>query len=294
MVDELRHFLLIVEQRTFTEAARKAHLSQPALTASIRRLEDHFKARLLDRGRTGATPTAAGLALIPRAKAVLTALQEGERAVAEVEGLHAGEVRLGGGATVCTYYLPPILANFRAQAPGILLRLREATTAEVMAALDDGELDLGIVTHPDGEHWIDDELILVAAPETDPATAPFVTFPRGATTRDLLEVHFPDAHVVMELSGIAAVLGNVRAGIGLALVSRAAVEADLALGYLVEVPHKKTPLTRRLYLVHRGVNRLPPAAAALRKLLFERKRILPGGPRRRRTISKPNRMAPES
>src|SRR5262245_19940711 len=140
MVDELRHFLLIIQEKTFTEAARKAHLSQPALTASIHRLEEHFGARLLHRGRAGATPTAAGVALVPRARAVLTALQDGERAVAEVEGLHAGEVRLGGGATVCTYYLPPILANFRAQAPGIMLRLREATTAEVMAALDAGEL----------------------------------------------------------------------------------------------------------------------------------------------------------
>mgnify|MGYP003381075242 CR=1 FL=1 len=99
MIDELRHFLLVVEHGTFTEAARRARLTQPALSASIQRLEDHLGAKVLDRGRQGASVTACGEALVPRAKAVLAALSEAERAVAEVAGLRAGEVRLGAGAT---------------------------------------------------------------------------------------------------------------------------------------------------------------------------------------------------
>src|SRR3954469_5816811 len=102
MLDELRHFLLVVEHGTFTEAARRSRLTQPALSASIRRLEEHFGARLLHRGRAGAEATAAGEALVPRARAVFAAISEAERAVREIEGLDAGEVRLGAGATVCT------------------------------------------------------------------------------------------------------------------------------------------------------------------------------------------------
>lgn len=324
MLEEFRYFLEIAETGTFTEAARRAHLTQPALSAAIARLEALVGARLFDRaggrGRAGGRSrvagrgsagrldprvsgehsagktrlTAAGEALLPRARAALGAFEEGKRAVGEVLGLRAGEVRLGGGATACTYYLPEVLTAFRREHPGILLRLREATTTQVQDAIAAGELDLGIITDPRGEHWLDDPLILVAGPDyvppaasgsrrsrpprIDPATAPFVTFPKGAATRELLERHFPDARVVMELSGIASVIAFVRAGVGLALLSRAAASEELRRGTLVEVKSPQTPLVRELYLVHNGEQRLAPAAAALRqRLLAER---MPGGKRK--------------
>ena len=276
MIDELRHFLLIVERGTFTEAARHAHLSQPALTASIHRLETHFGARLLIRGTGGATPTAAGAALVPRARAVLAALADASRAVAEIEGLHAGVVRVGAGATACTYLLPTALAAFRAEHPGVHFLLREATTDEVLDALHAGELDLGVITTERDERWFDDELIVVAAPDLPhPERAPFITFARGSTSRDLFERHFPGAEVVMELGSIASVKGNVRAGIGVALISRFAAAHDLASGRLVAVPHPATPIVRPLNLVHRGVERLPPAAARLREVLLARRPLRP-------------------
>lgn len=274
MMDALRHFTLIAEHGTFTRAARHAHLSQPALTASIRKLEGEMGAQLLHRDRTGTSLTAAGEALLPRALAILASVEDARRAVAEVEGIHAGEVRLGAGATACTYLLPPVLAEFRDRYPGVRFLLREATTSQVLDALARGELDLGVVTHAAGEPWRRDELILVASPALPlragaALPAPFVTFGRGSTTRELLDRHFPGAEVVMELGSIAAVKGNVRAGIGIALVSRSAVATDLQLGRLVEVPHPETPVTRPLHIVHRGKERLPPAAAALRRLLLQ-------------------------
>ncbi|AKT39243.1 LysR family transcriptional regulator [Chondromyces crocatus] len=272
MLDELKHFLLIVDHGTFTEAARRAHLSQPALTASVHRLEGWFGARLLSRGPGGAAPTAAGAALVPRARAALAAVEDGRRAVAEIEGLHAGEVRLGAGATACTYFLPPVLAKFRAKHPAVRFLLREATADEVLSALHEGTLDLGLVVSDEGELWREDELILVASPAlASPERAPFVTFGRGSSTRTLLEQHFPGAQVVMELGSIASVKGNVRAGIGIALVSRQAVEHDLSVGRLVEVPHPATPIVRPLRIVHRGLDRLPPAAARLRAMLLARR-----------------------
>lgn len=268
MLEELQHFILVVEHGTLTAAARKAHLSQPALTASLQRLESSFGARLLHRGAGGATLTAAGAALLPRARSALAAVEEGRRAVGEVMGVRAGEVRMGAGATACTYLLPPTLAEFRRRHPGVKFLLREMTAEQVNEALDAGEIDLGIVTTPGGEPWRDDPLVLVASPEIDPEQAPFITFPRGSTTRQMLERHFPEASIVMELSSIAAVKGNVRAGIGVALVSRSAVENDLLQGRLVLVDDPRTPIARLMSVVHRGADRLPPAAAALRRLLL--------------------------
>ena len=291
-MDELKQFLAIVEHGTFREAARRAHLSQPALTAAMQRLEAHFGARLLHRGRTGASPTAAGEALVSRARAALAAIDEARRAIEEIEGLHAGEVRVGAGATACTYLLPPTLAAFRREHARVRFLLRETTTDEALDALHAGELDLAIVSEgvraprrrrgvgsreePPSrglqgvEHdlWRTDPLVLVCAPGVDPKTAPHVTFRRGATTRALFERFFPRAEIVMELGSIAAVKGNVRAGVGVPLVSENAVLDDLARGLLVRVPDARTPIVRELRVAHRGVERLPPAAAALREVLL--------------------------
>jgi DNA-binding transcriptional LysR family regulator len=268
MFDELAHLMLIVEHGTFTEAARRAHLSQPALSASIRRLEETFGARLLDRGRGGARLTAAGRALLPRARASLAALEDGRRAIAEVEGLRAGEVRLGAGTTATTYLLPPILARYRERHPGIRYLLREVGVDEAHEALARGELDLAIVTADGHEPWFVDEFILVAAPSTPKGIGPIVTLRPGTSTRTLLDRHFPDADIVMELGSLSAVKGNVRAGIGTALISRHAVVNDLRERRLVRVRHPSTPIRRPLMLAHRGEDHLPPAVAALRRLLL--------------------------
>lgn len=277
MLDELRHFILIAEHGTFTEAARRAHLTQPALTASIRRLESVAGARLLHRGRHGAALTAAGAAFLPRARAVLADFEDGLRAVRELEGLAHGEVRVGAGATVCTYLLPALLVKLRRAHPGLRFLLREATPDEAFDALASGDLDLAIVSDAARsqqtrfvvEPWRDDELVIVAAPDIDAKRAPFVAFRRGATTRRLLEERVPGADIVMELGSIAAIKGHVKAGIGVALVSRSAVSADVARGSLVVVRHRATPMKRTFSIVHRGLDRLPPAATALRALLLE-------------------------
>ncbi len=285
VLEPLRHFTLVAQHGTFTAAARHAHVSQPALTASIQRLEAQLGARLLDRGPAGTTLTAAGVALLPRARAALAAVEEGRRAVAEVMGLTVGSVRLGAGATVCTYYLPRTLAKFRDAHPGVQILLREANPDALLDALEAGDLDLVIlarVVQRGGgdllraarsglvrEKWIDDELVMVGAPGVDARTAPMVTFSHGATTRTLVDQYFPGVPVAMELGSIAAVKGNTRAGVGIALVSRRAIERDVAGGQLVVVPTAQTPIIRPLYLVHRGRDRLPPAAGELHRLLRE-------------------------
>lgn len=283
MLEPLRHFALVAQHGTFTAAARHAHVSQPALTASIQRLEAQMGGRLLDRGPGGATLTAAGAALLPRARAALAAVEEGRRAVAEVMGLTAGSVRVGAGATVCTYYLPRTLAKFRAAHPGVQILLREATPEDLLDALEAGELDMVIlarVVRRGGrdllpasrsglarEKWLDDEMVLVGAPGVDASTAPLVTFAHGATTRALVDHYFPGVAIAMELGSIAAVKGNTRAGVGVALLSRRSVERDVAAGQLVVLDTLSTPMTRTLYLVHRGRDRLPPAASELHRML---------------------------
>lgn len=273
MLDRLRYFALVVEHGTFTAAAEKAHVSQPALTSAIAKLEQEMGARLFLRGPGGASLTAEGKALLPRARAALAAVEDGKRAVAEVSGLEAGEVRIGGGATACMYFLPPVLAEFRKAHPRVRLVLREATADSVLDGLEAGSLDLGVTTTERGERWFDDELILVRAPSLDVRGAPFVTFPLGGSTREMLDRHFPGAPIAMEIGSIAAIVAHACEGVGVALVSRHAVRREIAAKKLVRVPHPVTPIKRHFHVVHSGLERLPPAAAALRELLLSRKSV---------------------
>lgn len=268
MLDRLQYFVLVAEHHTFTHAARRAHVSQPALTAGIAKLESEMGARLFDRGPGGASLTAEGQALLPRARAVLAAVEDGRRAVREVAGLETGEVRIGGGATVCSYFLPRVLAAFRAAHPKVRLSLREMTTGSVLDDLDAGALDLGVVTTDRGEPWIEDELVLVRAPGVDSKTAPFVTFPPGGTTREYLDRYFPGVVIAMEIASIPSIVAHACEGVGMALVSRHAVRRELSARKLVRVPHPQTPISRPFHLVHRGIERLPPASAALRQMLL--------------------------
>lgn len=268
MIDALRHFLLIVEHGTYTAAARHAHVSQPALTASIRRLEAQFEARLLDRGRLGASLSEAGKALLPHARAAVVAVSDGRRVVEALGRLDTGLVRIGGGQTACTYLLPPILSAFRRKFPGVALRLREMPEELAVDAFEAGELDMVVAGGTRGERFRDEQIVLVAAPGIDARTLPFIAFAPGSAVRTVMDRHFAGVPIGMELSSISTVKGSVRAGLGVALVSRTAVATDLELGRLIELKDPRTPLARPLRLLHRGVDRLSAAARVLREMLL--------------------------
>ncbi len=268
MLDVLRYFLLVADHGAFTHAARQAHVTQPALTGSIRRLEEQVGSRLFDRGRHGATLTAAGQALLPHARAAVVAVDEGLRAAQAIERMEAGEIRIGGGQTACTYLLPPLFAQFRKKFPKVTLRLRELPEDLAVAAFEAGELDLVITSDKRGELFRHEPVVLVAAKGADVDALPYITFPRGSGVRALLDRHFPEASIAMELGSISTVKGAVRAGLGVALISRTAVATDLELGRLVLVKDARTPLPRPLYVLSRPGDRLLPAARELRRLLL--------------------------
>lgn len=270
MLDGLRHFLLVCEHGTFRRAALAAHLSQPALSASVKKLEAELGATLFARDRRGTELTEAGRILMPHARAVLGAVLDARRAIDAWRGVEVGEVRVGAGATVCTYVLPDIVARFRAAHPGISFSLRELTSEEALAALARREIDVAVVSGAAGRDFLADELVLVGPKKAfDLEKAPFVAFRHGAGSRDLLDRTFPERPVAMELGSIAAVLANVRAGAGISLVSRFALGGDLARRGLCVIADRRTPIRRRLRLVHGERTALSPAARAFVAALDE-------------------------
>lgn len=264
MLDSLRHLVLIVEHGTFREAARHAHLTQPALTASIQRLEAEIGTKVLVRGRHGARATPAGEALLRHTRAALASLEQGKRAALEAAGVEASSVRLAAGATVSTYVLPAIVARFRASHPGATLHLRELPTDEAEQAMERGAVDLAITSGKLGRPWLADELVLVAAPDA-PSHGALLAFPRGAGSRDLVDRYFPERAIAMELGSIAALLAHARAGAGVALVSRFALRGEPGLRVIAD---RRTPLRRRLRILHPRPASMPRAARDLLALLL--------------------------
>ena len=185
-------------------------------------------------------------------------------------------MRIAAGATACTYVLPTIIASFRREHPGVKVHLRETFTPRVHQAVIEGHVDLGIaqtgMAPLTDEPWRTDPLVLVASPDHPGnqcgSDVPLVAFTQGAALRKLMDAHFPNHEVAMELSSIASTIGAVRAGIGAALLSQLAVSEDVAAGRLKVLQHPKTPLQRKLVLVHQGVDRLAPAALAMRQMLL--------------------------
>ena len=154
-LDQLRALVLVAELGGFSRAAERLHLSQSAVSLQIRELETRLGLRLLDRLGKRAHPTAAGLEVIARARALL----DGERQVHETARRHRdgwlGRVRIGTGVAVLTYLLPPVLARLARAHRGLEIVLSVGTSADMRRRLLDAEIDLGVLSGPAPERGLD-------------------------------------------------------------------------------------------------------------------------------------------
>jgi len=153
-VTELRAFVVLAEQLHFGRAADRLHVTQPALSKQIRRLEDVVGGPLLTRGYRDVRLTPAGEVLLPRARLLLqesaAALEVARRAARG----QLGVLRIGFGIASIQQLLPDVLLRLRSSAPGVEVRLRAMSTPGQLAAIRRGDIDVGFVRLP-----VDDPLV---------------------------------------------------------------------------------------------------------------------------------------
>ena len=272
----LRSFVTLARVGHMTRAAAELHLTQPAVSAQLAKLEEHVGQPLFDRGPKGMTLTAAGQLYLRHVEESLAWLRRGQEALDELAGMRRGSLAIGGGATATTYLLPPLLGQFHARYPDIQLFVREQGSQSVLEGVWSGELELGVVTLPLGvpsagaaalsrlrvSPWVDDELRLIV-PASHPlreATCftwsqlsglPLVLFEAGSAVRAIIDQHVAqariDARIVMELRSIESIKQMVAQGIGAAFVSRFALDARLGQGLVCQ----DGQLSRQLAIVWR-------------------------------------------
>jgi DNA-binding transcriptional LysR family regulator len=284
----LRVFVAVAEHGGFSRAATALRLSQPAVSKAVQELERQIGLSLFD--RTGRTPrlSDAGEALFARARELFGVERVAEEELGALRGLERGILRVGASTTVATYFLPPLLARFHEQHPGVTLRVLSANTRAVARKLLEGRLDIALVEGPVSHErititpWREDELIVIA-PAThklvtkkrvvaaDLVGEPFILREPGSGTRVVAESalaeHGVHPSATMQLGSTEAIKQAVAAGLGLAVVSRAAAADQLALGHIAMVQLRGVKFRRVLSELHLA-GRSPSAAAAAFQLLL--------------------------
>lgn len=145
---QVRQFVALSEASNFHRAAQALHMSQPALSISIRKLEQELGVALFERQSRGVTLTEAGMAALPHARRLLRDREAMTDAIrATVDGM-GGRLNVGFVGSAVYALLPRVVPLFRSQRPAVDLRLREATTLEIIRGVESGDLDVGVLRTP--------------------------------------------------------------------------------------------------------------------------------------------------
>src|SRR5258705_1837541 len=147
-LDHLQTFAHVIELGSFSAAAQRLKLSQPAISLQMKQLEGRLGVRLIDRIGRRTSATAAGEELLSQARRIEGTVAAALEAMKRHSKGTAGRVRLGTGATACIYFLPPILRSLRNRFPELDIVVSTGNTPAVLESIEENTIDLGLVMLP--------------------------------------------------------------------------------------------------------------------------------------------------
>ena len=281
---QLAAFCAVVERKSFSQAAERLGVTQPAVSLQVRALEKRLGTQLLDRSGRRVEPTEAGWRLYRGAQRMLQ-LEEQllDQLAAEGGGAISGELSIGASTGPAAIVVPLLLGEFQRANPAVRVALQVHDTQTVVQLVADRELELGIVGAArrhravQFEPFMRDEVILACPPAhrfagrtielDDLRGEPLIVMQEGAGVRLVVEdelrrlgTKLRDFDVTLELGLQESVRSAVQAGYGISFISRAAIERELAAGTLAEARVAGMDATREISLV-RGSGRVPTRAA---------------------------------
>jgi len=282
---QLAAFCEVVERKSFSHAAERLGVTQPAVSLQVRSLEKRLGTRLLDRSGRRVEPTEAGQRLYRLAQRMLTLEDQllEEVSSADAVGVLRGELALGASTGPGGTVVPVLLGEFQREHPELSVALSISDTNRVIEQVAERELELGIVGASPRhrgvvfEPFFRDEVILVVPPGhrfageeislADLRGEPLILMQEGAGVRQVIEhelrngpVRLRDLDVHLELGLQESVKSAVAAGFGVTFISRSGVEAELAAGTIASARVKGLEPAREISLV-RPAGRSPTRAA---------------------------------
>ncbi|MGV2101599.1 LysR family transcriptional regulator [Rhizobium sp. 21-4511-3d] len=285
-LEQLAAFVSVVELGSFTAAADRAGVTQPAVSLQIKLLEQRLGVRLIERAGRRAQPSPAGAELLPHARRIIGECAATLEAMAPYKDGAAGRVRIGSGGTASIHLLPRAIAAAKKRMSGLEITVKIGNTDEILRDIEANALDLAVVTLPasgrslEVEPFYEDELLAVAPRGSDmPEGGPDAAFLQqkvmmlydGGNTRETTDGWFADAGLkaepVMEFGSVEAIKELVAAGLGWSILPSLALRRDRA-GYLATSPVKPR-LVRQLGIVMRRDKHLTRGLREVVKCLRE-------------------------
>jgi DNA-binding transcriptional LysR family regulator len=283
---QLEIFVKVAELGSFSRAADALFLTQPTVSEHIRTLEDEVGVRLLDRLGRGASVTKGGALLLSHAQRMLALAREARQAMESFQGRMSGELLVGASTIPGEYILPALIGRFKEKFPDIAITLLIGSSQSVTDWVVEGRAEVGVVgarsTHKSIEcrELLPDDIVLIVGAAhpwhgrkqvtlEELRGEPLLLRERGSGTRAALEAALEAAgtdlaafRVVGEMGSTQAVKQAVKASVGVALLSRRAVEEECRAGSLWCLRVKDLKVTRAFYLAtHRERSRSPLAEA---------------------------------
>lgn len=265
---QLRSFLAVVHEGSTAAAAERLFVTQPSISAAVSALSEELGVKLTERVGRGVRPSPAGVAFTPFASDVIGLLEQGRRAAAEAAGQANRELRIAAVTTAAEYLVPTLMQAFGTLYPEIVLALDVGNRDRVLHALLQHEADIAIGGRPPsgnrltGATFMPNEIALIARSD-HPLTAgrevdldelgacTWLLREEGSGTRAMTE-HYLEAHGlrprVLTMGSNGAIKHAARAGLGIALQSRLAIELELEAGVLRTI-NPAAPLPHRDWYV---------------------------------------------
>jgi DNA-binding transcriptional LysR family regulator len=288
---QLEIFAKVAEMGSFSRAAEALHLTQPTVSEHIRALEDELGVRLLDRLGRGTATTRAGQLLLSYASRILALAREARQAIEGYQGRIRGELVVGGSTIPGEYLLPAVIGRFREKFPDVSTTLVIGDSQTVVDWVADGRVELGVVGARLPQRGLefqdlspDEEVVVIPAGHPWQGRAqvtleelvrePLLIRERGSGTRAAFESALERAGVDLGTLCIAGEMGSnqaikqaVKAGMGITVLSRIAVEEESRQGVLAFLRVQDLAVTRGFYVVTHRERSRSPVAEAFRRVL---------------------------
>jgi DNA-binding transcriptional LysR family regulator len=297
--DELRWFVALAEREHMTSTARELHISQPALSRSIGRLETTLGVPLFDRRGRVLALNHHGRRYLPHARRALEELDAGAAAVADVADAERGELRLWFLHTLGSWLVPSLVGAYREEHPAVRFRLAQRSAGTMLAAFEDGDADLLLMgPRPAGRrfawHPLVVEPLLLAVPPhhrlasrkavrlEEVADEPFVAMRPGnalrALTDGLCRAAGFEPRIAFEGDEVATLRGLVAAGLGVALLSPQRVAAEEVTTATPHLRVRDPGCERELGLVWDPERPATPVVSGFREFVIRRGPALAAAP----------------
>ena len=285
---QLEHFLAVTDERTFTRAAERVCRTQPAVSQSIKKLEEEVGAPLFARDGHEVSLTEAGRVLAEYARRIVRLRDEALRQVTEIKSLQSGTLAIAAHEAAAVYLLPGPLRAYLQKYPDIKIGIYRSRLAEIPRQVMDREVDVGFVKEEPAFHelqWVEvyaDQLLCVASPKhplagnpevhiRDLAAEQFVLHHLCSTTTDailrLFEQSGTRCRIVAELWSFENIKSFVREEVGLAIVPGVTVRQELRDRTLVRIPLRELSIPRRTLMVYREQGYVSESARELIKIV---------------------------